>query len=186
MLYRLLIAFVLASMVACTTTSYQPFTQNLYDENRWTERDLRQIQFYLSQDITLFRELSNNQSEIIQGEIKIMNGRRVEQIRFPSGTPGVFLFSPKANRLAVSFEEGGEGKYLMFGPNPKLDNRYVLLASDWERNQGIVTYDGQKFTISADEAYASLLVDLKRAEATDINQRVAKGRTLPARTPSRN
>ena len=34
-----------------------PFTQDLYDENGWTDDDLERIQFYLSEDIICGGEL---------------------------------------------------------------------------------------------------------------------------------
>ena len=81
-------------LTSCSPT-LSPFTQNLYEDNNWTEGDLRKIQFYLSDDIVLYRELTGGNSEIIEGEIKVVNGRKRDQITFRRGTPGVFLFSPK-------------------------------------------------------------------------------------------
>lgn len=160
------------------TRQLSPFTQDIYEENRLTEDDLRQIQFYLSQDLILKRQINDNHPEIINGQIKIENGRKIEQVVIRRGTPGVFLFSPKRDRLAVSFEDGGDKKYLMFGPNPKAGNRYVLLATDWEKRQGKVQYDGKFFWVSSDNAYAGLMVDLKRAGTIRVRTRTADGRTV--------
>ncbi len=155
-----------------------PFTQSLYEENNWSENQLKQIQFYLSKDIVLFRELSAGTSEIIEGEIKIVDGQKRDQITFKSGTPGVFMFSPKTNRFAVSFENEGDDRFLIFGPSPKASNRYVLMASDWNRRNGTVTYAGRKWTVDASNAFASLLVDLKRLHDVDVNTRVVSGRRI--------
>ena len=57
-----------------------PFTQRLYDDNNWSEEELKRIQFYTSDDIILFRELSRGESEIISGEIKIRNGRKINEV----------------------------------------------------------------------------------------------------------
>lgn len=155
-----------------------PFTQKLYEDNNWSETELRKIQFYLSDDIVLYRELTGGKSEIVEGEIKIVNGRKRDQITFRRGTPGVFLFSPKTNRFAVSFENGGDDRYLIFGPNPKVANRYVLLASDWNRRQGTISYAGQTWTADANDAYTTLMVDLRRLQQTDVSTRVAGGRKV--------
>ena len=77
-----------------------------------------------------------------------------------------------------SFEDGGDERYLIFGPNPKASNRYVLLASDWNRNQGVVTYAGQKWVVNSNSAYSSLMVDLERLQQNDVNTRVASGRRV--------
>lgn len=175
--YFLGLLTVAIALSSCSPT-LSPFTQNLYEDNNWTNGDLQKIQFYLSNDIVLFRELTGGSSEIIQGEIKVVNGRKRDQITFQRGTPGVFLFSPKSNRFAVSFEDGGDDRYLIFGPNPKVGNRYVLLASDWNRQSGTVSYAGQKWRVDASDAYTALMVDLERLQRTDVNRRVASGRRV--------
>lgn len=154
------------------------FTQQLYDDNRWTEHDLKQIQFYLSRDILLWREINSGSSEIVRGRVKMVDGRRVEEVIIRAGTPGVFLFSPKFQRLAVSFESGGTDLYLMFGPNPNAGNRYVLLASNWEQRVGTVTYGGSLYYVNADNALASLMVNLRRAQRVRVSTRTASGRRV--------
>ncbi len=168
------LAFIFTS---CSPT-LSPFTQSLYEDNNWTEDELRQIQFYLSNDIVLYRELNKGKSEIIEGEIKVVDGKQRDQITFNNGTPGVFMFSPKTNRFAVSFEDGGDDRFLIFGPSPKASNRYVLMASDWSKHRGVVTYAGQKWSVDANSAFSALLVDLKRLHSVDVNTRVASGRKV--------
>ncbi len=155
-----------------------PFTQELYQQNKWTENELSQIQFYLSEDIELSRQIGKDTTEFLEGEIKIINGREVEEILIPKGTPGVFLFSPSANQLAISFESEGEERYLMFGPNPNVSNRFTILAKNWGREQGIVRYDGKEYNLSFTDAFASLLVDLKLASKEEMESRKAIGRKI--------
>lgn len=168
---------MLSFLLSSCSPSLSPFTQRLYDENEWSTDQLKKIQFYLSDDIVLYRELAEGKSEIVEGEIKIVNGRKRDQVTFRKGTPGIFMFSPKENRFAVSFEDGDD-RYLMFGPNPKAANRYVLMASSWQRNVGTVTYAGKKWTVNSNDAFTSLMVDMKRLKEVDINSRVVSGRTV--------
>ena len=172
-----LLGLLVLLLSACSPT-LTPFTQRLYEQYRWTESELKQIQFYLSDNIVMRRELTGSKSEIISGEIKLIDGRKVEEIVIPSGTPGIFLFSPKDNRFAISFEEGGDERFLMFGPNPKANDRYVLLASDWDRRNGKVTYAGTKYLVDTNSAFAGLMVDLKKSSQISINRRTARGRTV--------
>lgn len=154
-----------------------PLTQRLVDDQNWTEAELKRIQFYLSEDLVLTRELRDGSSEIRNGQVKIIDGREVEQIVFKRNTPGVFVFSPKTRNMAVSFESNDEN-FLVFGPNPKAGNRYVLLASDWNRRSGTVTYSGRKWRVNSADAYASLLIPLKRLRNKDVNGKVVGGRKL--------
>jgi hypothetical protein len=169
---------VLLSLVifsSCNSLSY--FTQDMQEKYRWSEEELKKIQFYLSRDIVLRRELSDGSADIISGRIKVKDGRRIEEVVIRKGTPGAFVFSPKSERFAVSFEENDDN-YLMFGPNPKYSDRYAVLASEWKRNSGEVTYAGKKWRVSSDAAYAALMVDLRKISDYDVKSRVVKGRKV--------
>lgn len=174
-LYYFLLLVILGSSCAA---SFTPFTAGLYRESNWTEDELRSIQFWLSEDIVLRRVQRGNLSEIEKGEIKVVEGERVEEVFLPKGTPGVYLFSPKANRLAISFENEGDDKYLIFGPSPRENNRFVLLAKDWNRRSGTVTYGGKLYRVDARSADATLMVDLKKVNRTIIDSRTARGRKV--------
>ena len=154
-----------------------PFTQRLVDDQGWREDDLRRIQFYLSEDVVLTRELRSDRSQITRGTVRVINGREVEQVVFKRNTPGVFTFSPKTRRVAISFEDDSDN-FLVFGPNPKNGDRYSLLASDWNRNSGQVTYAGREWRVSSADAFASLLIPLKRIREGDTRGRVVGGRKV--------
>lgn len=165
--------FITTAVTSCNNLT--PFTKSLYESHNWTERDLNRIQFYLSDDIVLRRELTGGQQEIINGDVKIIDGRRVEIVRIPKGTPGVMEFSPdEDDRIAVRFEEGGN-RYLMFGPNPKFGGNYMLLASEWTVNSGKVTYEGIAYRTRSNSQLATLMINLKKLGKTDVNSRTAGG-----------
>lgn len=170
--------FGIGILFASCSPNLTHFSQRLYDENRWTESDLKKIQFYLSQDIVLKRRINEGSSEIINGKIKMEKGQQIEEILIPRGTPGIFLFSPKENRFAVSFESDSDKKFLMFGPNPKISNRFVLLATDWDRQQGRVQYNDKFYYVDSDDAMAGLLVDLRRINKVSVDSHTAKGRKV--------
>lgn len=176
--YYLLAGLVILVGLSACAPKLTSFTQRMYDEYSWTESELKRIQFYVSDNIVLRRQLTGGQSEIISGEIKVIDGREVEEIVIRRNTPGVLLFLPRENRFAVSFEADGDDRYLIFGPNPKAGNRYALLASEWRRRTGTVSYEGRKFQVDASNAFASLMVDLKKIRKISINSRTARGRKV--------
>jgi hypothetical protein len=154
-----------------------PFTTQVYEQGNFSTNDLERIQFYLSDDIVLRRELSGGSSEVTSGEIKIIDGRKVEQVILPKGTPGVLAFQARDDKLAISFEEG-ENRYLMFGPNPSVNYRYTLLASDQRKQFSIITYEGKKWRVTRNDAYANLMVDLKKIQKVAVESRTARGRRI--------
>ena len=175
--YSLYLGFTLLMFSACSP-QLSPFTDRLNDEFNWSQEELQQIQFYVSKDIILQRNFNRGESTITGGKIRVINGREVEEVVIRKGTPGVLMFSPKEDRFAVSFE--GD-KYLMFGPNPRQGGKYVLLAKDWNKNRGQISYDDRVYSADASAAYASLMVDLRKLRKVSYKSRKAKGRTVSGR-----
>ena len=126
-----LMVLLTAALSSCTT-KLTPFTDNMNKDFRWSDNELKNIQFYLSRDIVLWRDLGNSQTKVTNGKIKIVDGRKVEEVVFKKGTPGVYVFSPSNNKFAISFEES-DSKFLMFGASKKVSGRFVLLAKEWNK-----------------------------------------------------
>ena len=173
-----MIALASIALLASCGPTLTPFTQQLYDEAGWSESDLKKVQFYVSRDIVLYREYSTGEARIANGKIRMKDGRQIEEVVIRSGTPGALLFIPKQNRFAISFESGTDAPFLMFGPNPKVGDRYVLLAKDWQRQRGKVHYADRVYQVESDAAFASLLVDIDRIGVTSVRRKFAKGREV--------
>lgn len=174
----LFVTLTLMMVFSACSPKLTPFTQKLYTDNKWGENELKRIQFYLSEDIILQRQVTEGSTEIVSGEIKMVRGKKVEEIRIRKGTPGVYLFSPKGDSFAIAFEEGSNSRYLTFGPNPKRKGVYVLLASEWDEGRGKVNYDSKMYYTDEESAFAALLVDLTKISKTQVNAREAKGRKV--------
>jgi len=175
-LYLLFSIAVLTLFSSCSKQlSY--FTEDLYDDFRWNENELKEIQFYLSQDIHLQRHFDDEDSKIDEGRIRINSGRTIEEVSIKAGTPGLMLFSPRSDRFAISFDDNPDN-YLMFGPHPKTNGRFVILAKKWSKNTGLVTYGNKEYQINNENAFASLMVDIEKAKNVRITKTTATGRTV--------
>lgn len=172
----LLLALMVGFLSSCST-SLRPFTDDTFDNNDWNIDELKSVQFYLSDDIVLWREAGSSEKRVENGKIKLVNGRRVEEVIFKEGTPGAYLFSPKHGQFAIGFERDDD-KYLIFGPSPKAGGRYVLLAKEWGRRYGKITYDGVVWNTSSHSAYANLLVDMSSRRRTKVKRKEAEGRRV--------
>lgn len=174
--YLFLIACCGIILSSCSPR-YTYFTESLYEKQKWSAEDVRRIQFYVSKDIVLTRSVSDDETSITEGKIRIINGKRVQQVIIRERTPGVLVLMPKEDRFAISFEEDDEA-YLMFGPNPKYYERFALLAQDWERSNGKVHYRGQVYNVDSESAFAALMVDLRREGQNEYETRRVQGRTV--------
>lgn len=175
----LFIALLALISLASCSPRLSPFTRNVYEKANLSDEALKKVQFYLSDDLILTRDIEETgEAQVLGGKIKLENGRKVEIVRFDRGTPGVFLFRPEDDHFAIAFESGDDTRYLVFGPNPKMEGRYVLLASEWKNRRGTVTYSGQKFRTNEDAFHLNLIVNLKRIRTDEVEARRAKGRKI--------
>jgi len=165
-----------ALLTSCSPT-LSPFTGSVYDDFGASEDQLSQVQYYLSSDIVLYRDYGESQTRVDRGAIKMVNGRKVEEVIFKKGTPGVFLFSLKSDRIAIGFEDN-ENNYLMFGNNPKAGGRFTLLAKKWKNRRGKVSYAGSTWNTTTESAYANLMVDIDRARKTKYKSKTVSGRRV--------
>jgi hypothetical protein len=153
------------------------YSNRLQNEFNWSERELEKIQFYVSQDIRLVRSSNSGNTKIEDGKIKVNDDSRVNEVLIKRGTPGTLVFSPNERRFAVSFESDDDN-FLMFGPSEKNNGRYTLLAKDWQRNNGIITYGGVEYRTGSESAYAALMVDIKKANNNKVSSKTAQGRKV--------
>ena len=171
----LFFALILFSLGSCK--NLEPFTQDLYEREGWTESDLRKIQFYLSQEVTLKRQKVDDDTEIKEGEVQMKSGRQIEEVVIPKGTPGVLIEIPSKNLFHISFDTD-DNKYLVFGPNINRGNKYVILAKNWRNRVGQLKYDRKTYTIDSNSALASILVNVKKLRSIQKTTKKAKGRKL--------
>ena len=171
------ILFIAIASALASCKNLVPYTDAMKKEHNWSADQLKQVQFYLSHDVVLRRELVQGTSQIVHGKIKMVDGRKVDEILIRAGTPGILTDMPKENKMLVSFEIGDD-HYLSFGVNPTKGEKFVLLASDWNNGMGKVHYSGDEYYTDPDSRYAFLMVDLHKIDNRSMKQHVAKGRKI--------
>src|SRR5688572_25678009 len=82
----------LAATSAATSgcASYVPFTEELRTQNDLREAELRNLQFYTSDEVVLRREASSTGRQITPGHrLILLSGKTVEEVVIEEHTPGV-------------------------------------------------------------------------------------------------
>ncbi len=173
-----LAALLLTISLASCSPRLTVLDSQVRDENSWSEAELGKIQFYLSQDIVLTRERKSGSTAIVEGRVRVKDGRNVEELVFERGTPGVVLFQTAEGQLAIGFDSRRDDRYLMFGPNPKRSNDYALLGRQAGRNGAIVTYDDKQWEVGLGNAEVRLLFDMRRSGKVKRNRQSVGGRKI--------
>lgn len=175
---RVFIYFLVVVGLASCASTYSYYTRDIHESANWDDAELSRVQFYISNDIVLWRDITKGESVVTNGKIKMVNGREVEEVVIKRGTPGVYLFSPQKKQYAISFDPNDDSKYLIFGPSEKVGERYVLLAKEWDRRFGKVTYGDQVYRTSAESAFAYLMVDISKTKSTRVTSERPSGRKV--------
>src|SRR4051812_29311125 len=82
--------FVFAAVSGLLSTgcsSFVPFTYELRSEHRLTDDEVKNLQFYSSNQITLHRELTSEDRQVTAGHtLRLVSGKRVEEVIIPAKT----------------------------------------------------------------------------------------------------
>jgi hypothetical protein len=100
-----LLAIVLASQVLTGCAAMVPFTHEIRTEHDLETEDLRELQFYVSHDVTLRREVRTKGRRVDDGQLKLHAGKTIEEIVIAEETPGVAVAIDDTS-VTISFEEG--------------------------------------------------------------------------------
>src|SRR5687768_10269726 len=111
MTYRAGFAVLLAAtaLTGCSAT-FVPFTQDLRTRHSLTDDDLHQLQYYVSHEVKLRREVQTLGRDITGGELKLLAGKTIEEIVIEEQTPCVAV-AVDSSTITVSFEEGSELRF---------------------------------------------------------------------------
>lgn len=176
-------AAILVAIVALTgcAAGRIPFSQTLRDQYRLEGDDLKNLQYVISDDITLQREFRSEEGEISKShKLVIKEGGLVEEVFIAAGTPGVAT-KVGTTFIAVSFEPGGS---LVFGTSAAdrdPDRIYKLLAKRWTDYYGEVIYDDKTYYAVKESSEAYLEVGVESLDAVKKRRKVLPGMTLPVK-----
>jgi hypothetical protein len=103
--YFLIAALMASSAFSSGCASLVPFTQEIRSQHNLTDDDLQHLQFYVSNEVTLRREIESRGRIISGGQLEVTSGKLVEEVVIQEHTPGVVV-TVGGDALAISFEEG--------------------------------------------------------------------------------
>ncbi|AUX39867.1 DNA-directed RNA polymerase [Sorangium cellulosum] len=95
-----------------------PFTHELRVQHNLSDRDVKNLQFYVSHRVALRRELESASSQITSShKLLLVSGKIIEEVIVEDLTPGVAV-AARGGALSVSFEPGASLTFSA-GPEPE-------------------------------------------------------------------
>ncbi len=180
---RICAAAILAvsfSLAGCATQQVA-FTRGLRGHYELSSEDLKNLQYYLSSDITLQREFLREEGEVSKShKLVAKESGLVEQVIIRARTPGVAT-EVGDTYLAVTFEPGMS---LVFGSPPTdrdPERKYKLLANRWTDTYGEIVYGGKTFYAVEGSRAAFLVVAVESLDAVKKEKKVLPGMVLPSK-----
>jgi len=190
---KIFLFIIFACMLASCTRVYVPYTLQLQEEYNLTDEEVRQLQFYISDEVMLEREIVDVDKRVSkEHRLKKIEDKLVDQIVFRPYTPGVAL-ELMPNMLSVAFEEQGYLKFKSEGEPEEYfyfkSDRYgdtikekVLNYCSWFQliedeifSNGLVTYNVNEYWVFFPETRPHLLVDEESLEKIKEQRRIVKG-----------
>ena len=168
---------VVVLFTGCQSTV--PFTNTVRTKYNLDDAKLKKVQYYVSSEITLQRgERADNSQELDEdGKLIVSSSASVDNILIDGKTPGVCVKVLSGNKIAVSFDESDDEKYLVFG-DPNNRGRYNLMGAEWKSGKGKINYGGKVYYIMPGGASAYLKFEMKRVKEYKSSNKKLKGRTV--------
>lgn len=113
---RVLMTTVLGwtALAGCASTRI-PLTQELREQHRLSPEELKNLQYYVSNTVTLRREVDSTGKQITGGhKLVLTSGKTVEEVVIEEGTPGVALEVGRSH-IVVSFGGGADLRFALRG-----------------------------------------------------------------------
>jgi hypothetical protein len=202
-----LLAALALSLLTNACSRLVPFTHELRVQHDLKPEDIKNLQFYVSNRITLRRELETGGRRVTGGhKLLLLSGKTIEEVVVSEGTPGVAVSVDEAT-IAISFEPGtsmlfssagtsgaalakpvgfAEAPDPFPGNNPREPDAFPANRSGGLGGNyflsiepgGRVGYQGTRFQALDDTARAHLLIDAETLEEVVKRRKVLPGMRL--------
>lgn len=171
--------FILGLLVSsCSSKTY--FTSEIRSKVEAKSIDVKELQFYVDNDIELYREVKNDTAKVSSGKIIFSNGKYLQIVTLRANTKGVCT-NVYPNRLNISFEDG-DNKFLTFGVPKNLSTPtmpYELYFSDAKGTlKNTVLYEGQTYQIKDPKQLPKIQIMKSVVDKKSTKKRNMKGRTV--------
>lgn len=134
------------------------------------------LQYYISNNIKLSREVSSGNANIKEGKIKFIGGKYVNIIYLKKLTPGICI-SYIDNKVSITFEKSGNNT-MEFCVNQTQQREEIYELCEIKKNKSGINYAGEVYSIEYKKRHPSLVVKENTIMKYKAKSRVMKGRKI--------
>jgi len=209
-LLTLALGLVASSALGGCATNRIPFTHEIRSQYRLTDEEVRNLQFYVSDSITLRRELTAKDRQVTGAHVlALTSGKMIEEVVVEKSTPGVAVALSR-DTISVSFDVGSQLDFSLRAgettspppaagapyaqppdpfpassghppePPPETSDLFGKFFLRLQPNGAFVAFQGQTFDAVGDSYKAHLLIDANTLDEVVENHTVLPGRKLGA------
>jgi hypothetical protein len=157
-------------LLSSCAVSYAPFTEQMLSEFKLDTKNIKNVQFFISDEITLY-QLKGPQAVGKEAGTFVKSEQRIsEKVVIKAKTPCVVEKIDKEGFFYVRFESGKD-KVLKF---KKADNFRYYLHTEIKDKRYVVTYAEQEYIVTSPSLTGFLMVTVEEKKE-DLYQRSLMG-----------
>lgn len=173
--FKSILIIVFAAMVSACASDKIPFTRQLIQEYRLSQDEMRQLQYFISEEAVLRRELDSGNLRSIDedGVLQTEAETFIDNLIVEEETPGILEGPIKEKELFVSFEEGSA-----FPFSARREGKFRLKFRGLRGREQHFLYDGRQYTLVNRGADIHLLISKESLDEIIEEEKVLPGRFI--------
>jgi len=169
-----LILLSLVTVIIASCATKVPYTNKIKEEFELTEKTIKKVQFFTSSEIIMYRASSSGSRGTQDGGVLVASSQSKEdRIIIPPRTKCVVERMGDSGELFIRFESGAN-RYLGFKARETSGGRFYLDAL-WKDGKGQIQYANETYMATSVSGNAFLLVQIKKLQKTQRQDRIVKG-----------
>ena len=154
---------------------YSAFTHELIEKYDLSHLKIKQLQFYTSHKIILYRDESSINTSVKDGKLFVEDSKNSKKIIIKAYTPAKVL-NITDNKIVVSFDDNVTLTFL----NPywkccKKSGKYYLAADSWSEEVGFLMLNSKQFRAEDESGKSFLLIDKEELQSKSEEVKLLQG-----------
>ena len=170
--YKAALIFLFGTIILASCATYEPFTEPMLKEFKLDVKNIKNVQFYLSAEIVMFK-IEEDQAQGKQGGSFVQKqGGLSQKIRIRPNTPCIVERIDKDGFFYVRFEEG-VNKTLKF---KRADNNRYYLDTEFINNRHQIEYGNEQYFVTNPSLISFIMVQVIKTKDSPNERVISKGK----------